>query len=64
MYVFTNRSRMPRLYCYFYSAYVTLLILSQFTNGLGNRVLIPSRVIQKTQKWYLMPPCLTLNIIR
>ena len=26
-------------------------------------VLIPDRVIPKTQKWYLMPPCLTLSII-
>ena len=25
---------------------------------------IPGRVIPKTQKWYLMPPCLTLSIIR
>ena len=25
---------------------------------------ISGRVIPKTQKWYLMPPCLTINIIR
>ena len=25
---------------------------------------IPGRVIPKTQKWYLIPPCLTLSIIR
>ena len=24
----------------------------------------PGRVIPKTHKWYLMPPCLTLRIIR
>ena len=36
-----------------------------FTNGLGDLGSIPSRVIPKTQKkWYLMPPCLTLSIIR
>ena len=29
-----------------------------------NRSPIPGRVIQKTQKWYLIPPCLTLSIIR
>ena len=32
-----------------------------FTNGLGS---IPGRVIPKTQKWYLMLPCLILSIIR
>ena len=35
-----------------------------FTNGLGDWGSIPRRVIPKTQKWYLMPPCLTLSIIR
>ena len=35
-----------------------------FANGPGNLCSIPSRVIPKTQKWYLMPPCLTLSIIR
>ena len=33
-------------------------------NGPGDRGSIPGRVIPKTQKWYLMPPCLTLSIIR
>ena len=32
-----------------------------FTNGLGS---IQGQVIPKTQKWYLIPPCLTLSIIR
>ena len=36
-----------------------------FINGSGDQGLIPGRVILKTQKkWYLMPPCLTLGIIR
>ena len=35
-----------------------------FANGLGDRDSIPGRVIPKTWKWYLMPPCLTLIIIR
>ena len=35
-----------------------------FANGPGNRGSIPGRVISKTQKWYLMPPCLILSIIR
>ena len=33
-------------------------------NGLVDRGSILGRVISKTQKWYLMPPCLTLSIIR
>ena len=35
-----------------------------FANGLGDRGSIPGRVIAKTQKWYLMPPCLALSTIR
>ena len=35
-----------------------------FANGPGDRDLILGRVIPKTQKWYLMPPCITLSIIR
>ena len=34
-----------------------------FDNGPGDRSSIPDRVIPKTQKWYLMPPNLTLSII-
>ena len=30
-----------------------------FANGLRNRDSIPGRVIPKTQKWYLIPPCLS-----
>ena len=35
-----------------------------FANGPGDRGSVPGQVIPKTQKWYLMPPCLTLSIIR
>ena len=35
-----------------------------FTSGPENRGSISGRVIPKTQKWYSMPPCLTLSIIR
>ena len=35
-----------------------------FANGLGNRGSISGWVIPKTQKWYLMPPCLALSIMR
>ena len=34
-----------------------------FTNGLGDQGSIADRVIPKTQKWYLMLPCLTNSII-
>ena len=30
-----------------------------FTNGPEDQGSIPGRVIPKTQKWYLIPPCLT-----
>ena len=33
-------------------------------NGLGDQCSISCQVIVKTQKWYLMPPCLALRIIR
>ena len=33
-------------------------------NGPGDRGSIPGRVIPKTLKWYMMPPCLILSIIR
>ena len=35
-----------------------------FANGPGDLGLIPGRVIPKTLKWYLIPPCLTLSNIR
>ena len=35
-----------------------------FANGPGDRGSIPGRIIPKTQKWYWIPPCLTLSIIR
>ena len=35
-----------------------------FTSCRGDQGSIPGRVIPKTQKWYFMPPCLTLSIIR
>ncbi len=36
-----------------------------FDNGPGDWGSVPGRVIPKTlKKWYLIPPCLTLSIIR
>ena len=34
------------------------------TNGLWDQGSFPGLVIPKTQKWYLISPCLTLSIIR
>ena len=35
-----------------------------FVNDPGDWGSIPGRVMPKTQKWYLVGPCLTLGIIR
>ena len=35
-----------------------------FAKGLGDWDSIPGRVISKTQKWFLIPICLTLSIIK
>ena len=40
------------------------LVSTVFTNGLGDRGLLLGQVIPKTQKWYLMSPCLTLHLVR
>ena len=41
------------------------IIVRVFANGPGDLGSILGRVIPKTQKkWYLIPPCLTLSIIR
>ena len=34
-----------------------------FANGSRGCGSVPGQVIPKTQKWYLIPPCLTLSII-
>ena len=40
------------------------MMVRVFANGSGDLGSIPGRVIAKTQNWYLMPPCLTLSILR
>ena len=40
------------------------LMITVFANGTVDWGSIPGRVIPKTQKWDLMPLCLTLSIIR
>ena len=48
----------------FYIVRVIGLMCRAFANGLEDRGSVPGRVIPKTQKLYLMPPCLTLSIIK
>ena len=40
------------------------IMVRVFANGPGDLGSIPGQVKTKTQKWYLMLPCLTLSIIR
>ena len=44
--------------------YIYITGIMVFDNGPGDLGSILGRVIPKTQKWYLMPPCLILNITR
>ena len=37
---------------------------TEFANDPEDLGSIPDRIIAKTQKWYLIPPCLTLCTIR
>ena len=48
---------------YFYNRPIDLVIIV-FANIPGDWHSIPGRVIPKTQKWYLIPPYLTLSFIR
>ena len=59
------------VYMYCVSVYVCVclefligLVGRVFTNGPEDLGSIPGRVIPKTLKWYLKPPCLTLSNIR
>ena len=47
-----------------YQWFLIDMIIRVFTNGSGHLGSILDRVIPKTQKWYLMPPCLSLSIMR
>ena len=50
---------------YIYNYYPAIDLMSRvFANNQRDWDSIPGRGIPKTQKWYLMPPCLTLSIIR
>ena len=49
---------------FFISMYGFYLLSRVFASGLGDRGSIPGRVIPKTQKSYLMQPCLALSSIR
>ena len=43
---------------------IIIVYYNPFANGPGDRGSVLGRVIPKTQKWYLIPPCLRLGIIR
>ena len=52
-------------FAFFWTCFCIIgLAVRVFANRPGDLGSIPGRVIPKTQKWYLMPPCLTLSIIR
>ena len=72
-YVITLRSTMGQIELFnnlqgiiiIISKYRIIGLMSRvFANGPGDRDSIPDRVIPKTEKWYLIPPCLALSIIR
>ena len=50
------------LYIYIY-IYIYIMA-SVFANGPEDQGSVSGRVISRTQKWYLMPPCLILRIIK
>ena len=58
-----NTQQDTNVYIYVYIIAIGIM-LRVFADGLGDRGSISVGVIAKTQKWYLMPPCLTLSIIR
>ena len=49
---------------FFFVVHQLFLLDYVFANGPGDKGSIPYRVIPKTQKWYLISPCLTFSIIR
>ena len=52
------------IYIYIFAPRAIGLTSRVFANGPGNHGSIPGPVISKIQKWYLIPLCLTLSIIR
>ena len=58
-------SKTTNFLLYLISLYLLIGLTSKmFAKGPGDRGSVPGRVIAKTQKWSLIPPCLTLSIIR
>ena len=53
------------IYIYIYICKLAIGLMGRvFANDPGDEGIIPSRDIPKTPKWYLILPCLKLNIIR
>ena len=55
---------MDHVYDSVWFAWAFGIMVRALANGPGDLGLILGRVIPKTKKWYLIPPCLILNIIR
>ena len=67
----SKRTSYMSVCCCFYSIsapvwlfYAGVNLIIEVASGPVDRGSIPGRVRQKTKKWYLMSPCLTLSIIR
>ena len=60
----TNYSQINYIYIYIYNRTLAKWLECSFANGLGGWGPNPGRVMPKTQKWYLIPPCFRLSIIR
>ena len=58
-----NKNRMYSIPCSCGKVYIDL-VGRVSANGLGDLGSIPGRIIPKTLKWYLIPPCLTFSNIR
>ena len=63
VYKHTHSHTHTHIYIYIYS-FTHGMMVRMFAVSPGDLCSFPSRVIPKTQKWYVMPPCLTLSNIR
>ena len=59
-----SNPKVMNLLIFFFYFLRTVGLISIFANGPEDLCSIPGRVIPKTQKCFLMVPCLTLRIIR
>ena len=62
--IYLFHKNMITRYWQYWFKWLYIMMVRLFANGPEDRGSIPGRVIPKTQKWYLIPPALTLIIIR